>query len=115
MNKKNEYKESFINWLKTKGIIIIGVIVIIGIICLIRWLVVIPYKMESYLGIGHWGIIIGGILMFILVNIPLGIIFTIFKFEQDNIVSIEIGFAVGSAVIVGITYLIVYTQQIFGI
>ena len=103
----NEHKESFINWLKVKGGILVGAIVIIGVICLIRWFVVIPYKMQSYLGIGHWGIVVGGLLMFILVNIPLGIIITIFKID-DNIIPTEIVCAIICAVTVGFTYGIIY-------
>ena len=109
MTDKNEYKESFINWLKVKGGILVAVIILIAVIYLIRWLVVIPYI--SYLSIGHWGIIIGGILMFILINIPLGIIFTIFKFDEEDIMPIEIICAIISAITVGVTYMIIYLNQ----
>ena len=106
--KKNKNGKRLITWIKTKGIVLIVMVGIVVTAYIMRWLVVVPYYTHSYLSVGHWGIIIGGFLMFILANIPVGIMTIIAKLDEDNLQIAETFMGFGSAIIVGITYLHIY-------
>lgn len=108
--KKDEYKESFKSWAKIKFSILGAIIGVIVVIWGMRWIVVIPYHTFNYLNIGHWGIIIGSILMFIIVNIPVGLLSVCLKLDDEEIFNIEMTCATVSLVITGITYLAIYAS-----
>ncbi len=111
MKKKyDEHKKSCITWLKTKGIALgIGVL-IIGVFFLGKWFVTLPYNTYNYLNIGYWGLIVGGFLLFILLNIILGVVFTIFQSDEDSIYFIEAVCGFASLAVILFTYLTIVME-----
>lgn len=105
MVKKNEHKESFFNWIKTKGMILGVLGGLILAFFLMKWIITIPYQIHNYLNIGYWGVLVGGISLFMVVNLPLGIMFIVFKFDEADIFLVEMPCAISSAIITAFTYL----------
>jgi len=110
--KENEYKKSFNNWFGTKIVILSVVLALIGAVYTIRWIIFIPSSVHNYLNIGHWGILVGGVVTFIIINIPVGIICILFEYDDEEINTTEIVCAVICAIITGITYLVTYLNII---
>ena len=108
MIKWKKKKESLFNWLEVKGIVIGSILLVMLAIYMIRWLVVIPYYFSNYVNIGYLGIIIGGFIMFMIANIPVGIISVIFDLDDDELIPIEAIIGIVSVVIVLITYVHIY-------
>lgn len=104
MKKENEHKKSFISFLKIKGIFLCIIIGLVLVVPLFLWLVTLPYRVNSILGFGNWNIVIGGFILFVLVNVPLMIISVLLTLDEDDIISIEILILIACSFITLVTY-----------
>lgn len=105
--KKTDWDEGFPAFLKIKGWAIVILVGLALLILICRYAVVIPYYAYQSLGIGWYGLIVGGIALLFIVNIFLGIIAAIFKLDENDIAQGEIWICVGIAVLCFFTWIII--------
>ena len=84
---KTEYIK---NWLKVKGQVFCAIIGILLTAFLLKYILGFPYIIYKHLNIGNWGVIIGSLILFILVNIPIGIVSVYSELDEGDIRILEL-------------------------
>ena len=87
--KQNRYLKPFKEWLGVKSIFLaigIGIIIVLSVS---EYLLTIPFLVHNFLDIGYIGVLIGGVLLFIIFNIPIGVFSVLVGLGEDELFPVE--------------------------